>query len=82
MNASRCATRAHVTRIHHGHQVGPDLCALVRPDDSSQALAERLDKYLNELYYNPIPIPHGYRPGILTSGHARSKLSTGAKTLG
>ncbi|KZV90919.1 hypothetical protein EXIGLDRAFT_837491, partial [Exidia glandulosa HHB12029] len=55
-------------------EAGPSACPLTKENGTASNIAERLDDYLNKLYYNPLPITNHSRPGILTSGQARASL--------
>lgn len=55
-------------------QAGAERCALAGKGASTRDIASRIDKYLNDLYSNPIPITNHSRPGILNAGSARLPL--------
>ncbi|KZW03385.1 hypothetical protein EXIGLDRAFT_744177 [Exidia glandulosa HHB12029] len=55
-------------------EAGPSMCALAHENDTASAISERIDKYLDALYYSPVPITNHSRPGVLTSGQARKTL--------
>ncbi|EJD54339.1 hypothetical protein AURDEDRAFT_156120 [Auricularia subglabra TFB-10046 SS5] len=55
-------------------KAGAGRCTLAEKGASVSDIAARIDKYLSDLYYNPVPISNHSRPGILTAGLARLPL--------
>ncbi|KAM0746142.1 hypothetical protein T439DRAFT_350818 [Meredithblackwellia eburnea MCA 4105] len=65
-------------------KAGPQACALAKAtEENPKDIQGRLEKYLDDLYENPVAVPNGARPGILNSGGARAilYLSTNLPTL-
>ncbi|KAH9848513.1 Alpha/Beta hydrolase protein [Lenzites betulinus] len=53
-------------------KVGPSHCALAKTEnDTSADILERVEAFINDLYYKPLPVPNANIPGILTNGRAR-----------
>ncbi|THH28991.1 hypothetical protein EUX98_g5194 [Antrodiella citrinella] len=51
---------------------GRPACPLARHKGENPSLIkDRIESFINELYYNPLPVPHARLPGVLTSGRAR-----------
>lgn len=61
--------------INDCFRAGPELCALVRPQNESPSeILRRIEDFLDELVIKPLPVPHASRPGFLTSGAVRGLL--------
>ncbi|CAE6447158.1 unnamed protein product, partial [Rhizoctonia solani] len=57
--------------------VGPERCALNTNETSTApAIRKAVEKFLNDLYERPLPVPHGEQPYILTSGMVRNIMFT------
>ncbi|KLO10589.1 hypothetical protein SCHPADRAFT_510397 [Schizopora paradoxa] len=53
-------------------EAGPGVCPLAKEkNEDPNAIDERILKFLDLLYENPLPVPNARRPGYLTSGGAR-----------
>ncbi|CAD6899559.1 unnamed protein product [Tilletia laevis] len=56
-------------------EAGPSKCAIAREQgEDPQKITDRLMAFFDELYHQPLPVPYGPRPGVLTSGVARAML--------
>ena len=54
-------------------QVGPDMCPLAREKgEKPSEIKDRLEGFIDSLYYKPLPVPNAAVPGLLTSGRVRS----------
>lgn len=56
-------------------EVGPAICPLAKKtgEDPSR-IRDRIEVFVDGLYYKPIPVPFAGTPGVLTSGRARMYL--------
>lgn len=56
-------------------KAGSDGCDLAYSSDSSSSdIKNRIENFMDSLYHRPLAVPYAVRPGLLTSGRARSKL--------
>ncbi|KAJ3872945.1 hypothetical protein F5051DRAFT_420415 [Lentinula edodes] len=56
-------------------KAGPSSCPLCEyKDEPWQNLERRFEEFFDAIALNPIPVPFGNRPGVLTSGGARGLL--------
>ncbi|KAK0563614.1 hypothetical protein OC861_004728 [Tilletia horrida] len=56
-------------------EAGPEACPLAKKKNEDVAkIDERLMKFLDDLYYEPLAVPGGPRPGVLTSGAVRGAI--------
>jgi len=54
---------------------GPDFCALAQHKGENPAdIKTRIESFVNELYFKPLPVPNAMRPGVLTSGRFKTYL--------
>ncbi|KAF8605942.1 alpha/beta-hydrolase [Ceratobasidium sp. AG-I] len=69
--------KAYTNFLQACEDAGPARCAL-NTNKTSTALAIRraVDKFLNDLYERPLPVPLGVQPYILTSGMVRNLMFT------
>ncbi|SCV74062.1 BQ2448_6494 [Microbotryum intermedium] len=57
------------------HRAGPKHCPLAHMgDESPSAISKRIFDFVEQLYDHPLSVPDGARPGILSSGAARSQV--------
>ncbi|KAF8757709.1 TAP-like protein [Rhizoctonia solani] len=57
------------------NKAGPERCALNTNERSTaQAIRKAVEKFIDDLYERPLPVPHGEQPYILTSGMVRNLL--------
>lgn len=56
-------------------RVGESLCRLAKKGDSLADIDNRIEGFINGLNDKPLPVPDADKPGVLTSGRARRKLS-------
>ncbi|SCZ99208.1 BZ3500_MvSof-1268-A1-R1_Chr3-1g05878 [Microbotryum saponariae] len=57
------------------HRAGPRHCPLAHyGDESPSAISQRIFDFVDHLYDHPLAVPDGARPGILSSGAARSQV--------
>ncbi|KAI0664136.1 TAP-like protein-domain-containing protein [Cubamyces menziesii] len=53
-------------------KAGPSQCALAKAvNDTGEDILARVEDFVNNLYYEPLPVPSATAPGILTNGRAR-----------
>ncbi|KAE8257354.1 hypothetical protein A4X13_0g2406 [Tilletia indica] len=56
-------------------EVGPELCAVAKEKgEDPEKITDRLMAFFDKLYQQPLAVPYGPQPGILTSGMARATL--------
>ncbi|KAF7336182.1 hypothetical protein MVEN_02165700 [Mycena venus] len=56
-------------------RAGPEACPLAQyTDEPYEAIESRLESFFDKLALAPLPVPFGFRPGVLTSGAARCKI--------
>jgi len=61
-------------------KAGPEQCLLTKvPNEDPVAIRERLENFLNELYYSPVPVPGALSPTIFTAGQAWKRLFSALK---
>ena len=57
-------------------QVGPEVCPLAKKNgEDPSRIKDRIEAFVDGLYYQPLPSPFAGTPGVLTSGRARSMYS-------
>ncbi|KAE8222231.1 hypothetical protein CF319_g4539 [Tilletia indica] len=76
--------KAYNWAVKECSEVGPELCAVAQEKgEDPQKITDRLMAFFDELYKQPLAVPYGPRPGMLTSGIARAMLylTTNAPSL-
>ena len=56
--------------------MGPEICPLAKKTgEEPSRIQDRIEAFIDGLYYKPLPVPFARTPGVLTSGRARSMSS-------
>ncbi|KAF8677373.1 alpha/beta hydrolase fold [Rhizoctonia solani] len=67
--------RAYTNFLDACAEAGPERCALNTNERSTApAIRKAVEKFIDDLYERPLPVPHGEQPYILTSGMVRNLL--------
>ncbi|KAE8248999.1 hypothetical protein A4X06_0g3430 [Tilletia controversa] len=67
--------KAYDWLIKECSEAGPSACAVAKEQgEEPQKITDRLMAFFDELYHQPLAVPYGPRPGMLTSGIARAML--------
>ncbi|QRV76524.1 alpha/beta hydrolase family protein [Ceratobasidium sp. AG-Ba] len=57
-------------------QAGPSKCTLAGGNITENSLKQKIDTFLDKLYYHPLPSPNSTAPAYMTSGAARGRSPT------
>lgn len=69
--------KAYTNFLEACEDVGPTRCALnTNKTSTAPAIRKAVDKFINDLYERPLPVPLGEQPYILTSGMVRGLMFT------
>lgn len=69
--------KAYTNFLQSCAEVGPERCALnTNQTSTASAIRKTVDKFLDDLYERPLPVPLGEQPYILTSGMVRGLMFT------